>query len=452
MQPISRVIIPLLILGVGVFALVGSSKLKSDPEKRPPEEQINLVRTEPVETYDKDLSIEIDGTVVPFREIHMAAEIEGRVKTKTKMCRAGRFVTAGTLLLEIDPVDFELTVQRLSRELAQAKVRVRELEVEIENTQELTKLAEEDLRLHRREVARLRRLKADRVITDTELDRVLRAELESKNALQRLKNQDRSAKTSREAAMQSVGLSATVLEQAQIDLKRTKVFAPIDGVVVEEPVEVDKYVKKGDSLVVIDDTEAVEVRCNLRMNQLIWLWRQSEGSPAAVSPSTSTVTSYELPSARAHIRYELDGQLYEWDGVLSRYDGLGLDGQTRTVPCRVLVEEPSVIRVADASPLAALSAGPPALVRGMFVKVTIYVSPRSSLLCLPREAVQPGNVVWRVEAGKLESRQVRIARLLSDDTALLYADGATIRVGDRVVVSPLAVAIDGMPVRELESP
>ena len=58
------------------------------------------------------------------------------------------------------------------------------------------------------------------------------------------------------------------LEQAELDLKRTKVTAPIDGMVVVESVEENAYVQKGTPLVTIEDTSAVEVRCHLRMDEL----------------------------------------------------------------------------------------------------------------------------------------------------------------------------------------
>ena len=40
---------------------------------------------------------------------------------------------------------------------------------------------------------------------------------------------------------------------------------------------------------------------------------------------------------------------FQWQGVLSRYEGTGLDIPTRTVPCRVVVTNPSEVSVtADA--------------------------------------------------------------------------------------------------------
>ena len=449
MEQLTRALVPLLILGAGIAAFVGLENIKSEPQQVAVEETVHFVTTRKVEAYQEDLSIDVDGSVVPFREIRVSAEVEGRIKTKTDMCRAGRAVTTGTLLLEIDPIDYDLRVQQLTKELAQTQLQVRETEVEIENTRSLSHLGKEDLQLQSREVTRLRGLKNNRVITDTELERALRAELNSKHSLQTLVNQIRTLTAHKQTATQVVELTAARLEMAQLDLKRTKVFSSLDGVIVEEPVEVDQYVKKGQLLVVINDTQAVEVKCNLRMEHLFWLWHQSGVALAPDEDARVSPTNYELPSARALITYELSGRKYQWQGVLSRYDGLGLDEQTRTVPCRVLVEAPQqVCNVKIPGVDASSSAGPPALVQGMFVNVTIFVTPNTKLLRLPREAVQPGNVVWQVDNGQLNACHVQIARLLPDDTALLYADGAAVAIGDHVVVSPLATAIDGMRVQE----
>ena len=54
------------------------------------------------------MTLEADGVVVPFREIELAAEVAGRIVERDERCRAGNFVTQGTLLARIDPQDYQL--------------------------------------------------------------------------------------------------------------------------------------------------------------------------------------------------------------------------------------------------------------------------------------------------------------------------------------------------------
>jgi len=394
------------------------------------------------------MSFSVDGLVVPFREISLSAEIAGRVAKKTAACRAGTFVTRGTPLIEIDARDNELEVKRLQGEVAQADVMLKELDVEVESTVGLGELAQGQLDLHRKELERFQSLAGKGFTSTSELDRNKREELAGMNAVMTLKNQAQLLSTRRVRLESARDLSRTQLEKAQLDLSRTRIVAPIDGVVVQEMVEEDSYVQKGASLVKLEDTNAVEVRCNLRMDQLMWLFRTQSVGDASDAASTSRHRDYQIPPAPVTVSYELAGKRYEWQGVLSRFDGIGVDERTRTVPCRALVADPRQVRLVTVKgePTSA-SDGPPALVRGMYVTVRVLAPPSVPLLEIPDLALRPGNKVWEVVDGHLAIRQVRVAHT-DNDIALVHPEGSELRAGARLISSPLALAIDGMPVQE----
>ncbi len=406
-----------------------------------------LVETVVVKPYQGGLDITIDGVVVPFREIDLSAEVSGRIAKKSEDCRAGRYVTRGTALIEIDARDYALEVERLTRELNQAAVTLEELDVEISNTQSLLKLSRAQLSLQRKELERQQSLAAKRIVADSELDKVKREELAAINSSLTLDNQVLLLKTRRGRLESACDLWRSQLARANLDLDRTKISAPIDGVIIREMIEEDSYVQKGTSLAKLEDTSAVEVKCNLKMEELSWLWSQSpsQTSDAAGSP----VRDYQIPPAPVTIGYQLGGHRYTWQGVLSRFDGIGVDERTRTVPCRVLVAEPREVR--DSADATARNVGPPALVRGMYVTVNVHAQPTVALLAIPQRAVQPGNIVWQVSEGRLSVRRIHVADT-ADDRVLIYSDAAGVQPGMKLVCSPLAVATDGMVVRERSQP
>ena len=98
---------------------------------------------------------------------------------------------------------------------------------------------------------------------------------------------------------------------------------------------------------------------------------------------------------------------------------------------------------------AARAKAPPALVRGMFVTARIHVQPPVALLQMPQHAVQPGNVVWRVEEGVAGRVPITVAKLL-EDRVLVQADASAIAAGDRVIVSTVDGLSDGTLVQEKE--
>jgi len=371
---------------------------------------------------------------VPYREIHLSAEVEGRVTYKAEVCRAGRYVKQGELLIEIDSRDYDIEIRRLEEELDQATNSIKELEVEVDNTESLIELAEEELKIQHEEYERLEDLFEETIVTESEIDQVRRTELIAKTAVMALRNQLLLKNTSR-GRLASAGERASVLlEKAKLDLSRTKITAPVDGVVVVDSVEEDSYVKKGTALVTIEDTSAVEVKCSLRVDELALILRQEQAGPAG---------DYAIPETPVRIVYRLGDWDCEWTGSLCRYDGIGLDETTRTVPCRVVVANPT-----EGRSKAPASGSPPALVRGMFVSVKIHVGGQSDLLSVPSAAVRPGGRMWLVEDGKmLLLEHVPIVSIL-DDRVLIRAGDPHPKRNDKVIVSNLPFAEAGMAVRE----
>jgi multidrug efflux pump subunit AcrA (membrane-fusion protein) len=443
---VMRIVVPLAILLAGVLGFVALRAMKAKPASTERPSPVPLVETVLTRSHEGGLTFSVDGLVVPYREINLSAESAGRVAVKADACRAGTFVTRGTPLITIDGRDYELEVKRLERELAQSNVSIEELDVEVANSQSLVELAREQLTLQRKELERIETLAGKGFSTTSELDRTKRDELAVMNSVMTLDNQTALLNTRRNRLESARDLCQSQLERAELDLARTKVVSPIDGVVVEEMVEEDSYVQKGASLLKLEDTSAVEVRCNLRMDQLLWLWSQLPKRDA--EESSREQRDYQIPPAPVTVSYELAGKHFEWTGVLSRFDGIGVDERTRTVPCRALVSNPREVRVTtpDGQP-AASPAGPPALVRGMYVTVSVQARAGSPLLEIPESAVRPGNKVWEVVDGRLAIRRVRVAHT-GDEMVLIHSDGSDLEPGAKLISSPLAQADEGMPVKE----
>jgi multidrug efflux pump subunit AcrA (membrane-fusion protein) len=419
-----------------------------------------LVFTEPIRAHDGSLDIAVDGVVVPFREIQVAAEVAGKVTFKDDACNGGRFVTRDTLLLKIDPRDYELAVRRLENQLEQADATLEELQVEIGNTDQLIKLAIDKVELEQNEIDRIAGLIQERIVTESAVDKAKQAELTARNGLVQLKNQLHLLKTRRRRLEGACELVVTDLDKAKLDLARTEITAPAAGVVINDLVERDSYVQKGATLFTLEDTSAVEVKCRLKMEELYWVWRQS-GQVSSTFDAASA--GYQIPRIPVTVSYRLadrKGVRYEWNGMLARFDGIGLDEATRTVPCRVLVDKPRDVNVLNDSNVATEKinaiGGLPALVRGMFVTVTFHVNQPSLLLLIPERAVQPGKSLWIVNEDQLnEKRALDLIELIQADDGsgqngsywLVEASATGLTASDRVIVPPFGMLREGERVR-----
>lgn len=477
--------ISILAAGVGGFFWMGTPEVPTEvPRPEPPP----LVETQPAAIHQGGITFDVDGVVVPYREIEIAAQVSGKVQYKSDTCRSGRTVKKGEVLLRIEPDDYLLEIRRLKEELAQAQAMIAELDAEILSSDNQITSSRQQLAIDTRQLKRSRDLMSRSAASDTEVDNARKAEIVTQNTLQSLIDQ-KNLFTQRRIRMESASaLVQANLEKAQLDLKRTEIISPIDGVVVSEGVEQDGYVQAGGPMILLQDTSQLDVSCKLYMRQMHWLW-QSESSEKTAGGFSG---GYDFPETPATVVYSLGDEQYAWTGVVDRYDGAGLDNQTRMVPCRVNVADPTeVLTLAemeasrpsgqlvtvqttesdsggasqrtdqvsqdetpsrgaeivggnDNRPSRNLS--PPTLMTGMFVKVRIHATPPIPLVRLPQQAIQPGNTVWTVQDGKLSKKTVSIATSTSDDVVAYQISGG-LQAGDLVVTSPLATPVEGMPVR-----
>lgn len=440
-----RIVVPLLILGGGVVSMEMLRGMREIPQPQDPSDEMPLVRVQRAEELSDDaFEFTVDGTVIPFRQVAIATEIAGRIETKEPICRVGVFVNEGDPLLQIDHRELQLEVSRLEEEKRQAEFSLAEHLVDLDNVKAVISLLRRDLALQTKELNRLIDLQRSAAATASSVDNQERQVLVSNNALVEGENRLRSLQSKSKTLQSGIEVVVQRLARAQLDLDRTRIVAPISGVVTEEHVEEDSFVQRGTVLVTIEDTSRSEVTCNLKMDELYWLWQQPVGDEAGREMSLI----YDIPDTPVEVIYELMGNSYSWKGMLTRYEGLGLDERTRTVPCRIDVSDPRVFQV-NGRPLDSLSAdkGPPALVRGMFVKVRIKTKPDSLLIELPEVAIRPGDIVWVVNSKDcLERRPIRIAS--SDGgRVILHGSKSRLDVGERVVISPIKTETSGARVR-----
>lgn len=213
------------------------------------------------------------------------------------------------------------------------------------------------------------------------------------------------------------------LRRAVRDLERTKLRAPYPGRVRSEKVDLGQFVQRGTSIGSIYSVDYAEVRLPLPDRELAYVdvplvARRSEGG---VENGGSPVT----------LRAEFAGAQRSWQGEIVRTEG-ELDPRSRMVHV--------VARVAD--PYAADIDMPLAV--GLFVEAEIVGRTLEGAYVLPRTALRPGGRVYVVAPDDtLEVRDVEVVRTERDRIVI----GAGLAPGDRVCVSPLGAAIEGMEVR-----
>ncbi|QDV24022.1 efflux RND transporter periplasmic adaptor subunit [Aureliella helgolandensis] len=404
-------VIPAVLLSVGLGVFFGLQRPL--PPKKPPlgESTSELLAVLPIaevsrvralEEMSDSLDIPVSGTVVPFRELQIASEVSGRIIEKDSLVRSGNYVTQGQVLYRIDPRDYEIDIERLTQRREQELAAIKELQQDIENATRMLEVSNEEFKLAEDEVKRFEALGGN-FTSAAEFDAARRSRLASMNQQVSAQNQLQTLRTRQGRLELATRLAETELHQAELNLERTVIRAPVSGRIVTEEVEAGSFVQRGTMLVTIEDTERVEVACNLRMDQLFWIVdRRTLSTEALVNPAQ--LSRFQLPNTPVKVRFRTGGRehrVYEWEGTLDRYDGAGLDAQSRTVPIRVMVPHPEKFSLVGEVDPEKVVVGPPMLVRGMFVEVIVQAKPATSLILVPKLSIKPASrayEIWKFEA------------------------------------------------------
>lgn len=206
------------------------------------------------------------------------------------------------------------------------------------------------------------------------------------------------------------------LDKALLSLERTELEAPFNGRVSQESVDTGQYVSPGQALATLYSTEAAEIILPLEDENAFWF------NIPGFTPGNSR-------GSLAVVRARIAGRERTWTGKVVRTEGK-LDERTRLINVVVRVEDPYKKR--------------PPLVVGLFVTVEIKGSVLPKAAIIPRSALHQDNMVWIVdEDGRLRFRKVDVARVQGDE-ALVQAGLVD---GERLVITPLKAATDGMTVR-----
>jgi RND family efflux transporter MFP subunit len=210
------------------------------------------------------------------------------------------------------------------------------------------------------------------------------------------------------------------LQVARLNLERTAIAMPFDGVVVSESVDVGQYIVPGQPVARVYGTDAVEIRLPLEKRELAW---------------------FEVPSGasregpRAEVETSYGGQTHTWTGRVTRMEA-EVDPNSRMVSVVVEVRDPFD-----------RSGERPPLLPGSFVDVKIFGRTVENLIPIPRYAIHEGGQVWIFENGVLRIREVTVAR--SDREHAFVSSG--LDHGEKIVVSSLDAVTDGMKVRAADT-
>ena len=259
---------------------------------------------------------------------------------------------------------------------------------------------------------------------------LVRAEAEQQHAsfeyrrLRSLAERKLTSRSQLENALRAFKVSQATFQDAQVsfeqavqNLQRTEIKAPFTGLVRSKHVDIGQFISRGNAIATLYASDLVEVRLPIADRQLAFL----------NLPPTLRGELPEQMQPSVTLRTEYAGQQLVWQGKIVRTEA-EIDISSRMVQL--------VARVPNNPGAAPLSVG-------LFVEAEIEGLSAQNIVVLPRSALRNNNQVLIVDAqNKLRFRDIQPLRLYQDN--VLIKEG--LEAGERVCVSPIQTAIEGMTV------
>lgn len=370
-----------LLCGAAITFYLLKTSPEAKPRKRPP--TATLVEVTHVLPGTQQTSISGMGEIVPATRIDLTPMVTGEILETAPAFIPGGYFEAGEQLVRIDSTDYELSVSQLESQYQQAQS---DLLVEMGNQ----RIASKEFKL------------LGESVSQEEQALILR-----QPQLMKL-----------EAASE---LALAKLNQAKVDLERTSIEAPFNGVILSRSADLGARVSPSTVLASLVGTDTFWLRMTLPVEQLGWVH-----IPDHNNQDGSTVKIFSQGTA--------GNETYR-TGKVIRLDA-ALEEQGRMAQLLIEIDDPLCLKEENHDK--------PKLLLGSYVRAEILGKTIATGVRLNREHLHDGNKIWLMDdEGKLEIRPVHII-FREQNHVIINGDVAE---GERIITSALTSPIAGTPLK-----
>lgn len=357
------VIVPLLIILVALFLGKMLIASKQEPAKKSTQTTLPMVEVVTAQAQPYQFTVKSQANVQSAQSLLISSDIAAKVIWVSSNYKLGQQVTAGELLMKLDDANYRLKVAQAKAALADSAIRLRNEEAEMRRAKKLSKTA-----------AAARKAKLDQV------------------------------KSSHEVAQ-------LTLENAEKDLAKTKITAPINGVIDQLHIDLGQYVGAGSAMFKLLLTDKAEVRLPITAEQMNYLQLPTETSPINVLLTANYgENQYQWPAKIQRIEQRVDeaSKVFYWIAQVEQPYNTERHGQS--------------------------------LWFGTYVNATVMGKQLGDVFVLPVSAIFNKQYIYRVVDGQLKKQFVNVLRRVNNYVVIKQG----INTGDQIVLSRLDLMVDGM--------
>lgn len=352
-----QLFLSIIILGsaVALASYYLNTSPKAKPRARSPKPPLVTVTS----LQAQNISYEFDamGTVTSAQEIGLIPRVNGEIISISPEMVPGGHVKQGEELFSIDPTDYEITILQLKSDLAKA---VSDLNLEMGSQ----RIAIKEFEI------------LGQKVSDIEKDLMLR-------------------KPQLGIAKATVAAVEAQLKRARIDLQRTKVTAPFNGVILSKNIDLGSRVSSNSPVGQLVGTDQFWIKVSLPVQQLRWL----------TIPSKSGENG---SAVRIYLQEKSGKNLYRQGNVIRLAADLETEGRM------------AVLYVAIDDPLSLTSSNQekPQLFLGSFVQVSFAGKELKQVFAIDRDYFHENNTVWLL--AKDNSLEIKTVDVLARTKTHIY--------------------------------
>ena len=371
------------------------------------------------------------GNVEPAITLDSMAEVSGKISYVHPNLKSGETIPAGTLVVSIEAEDYELSLQQTREDLKASRSALAELEAEVKSTRRSFELARENLLVGEAELARIRDVHRQQLISKSTLDAEEQKVIQLRQQVQDLQGRIDSQASRRQSIEAQIARAEQEVQNRVTILGRTGITLPFDARIGSVSIDENEFVTVGSPLFEAIDLRGVEISAQLPLVSMRQLISHLENREVAMQQFVQTGGRInESLGLSARVRLVNGMPEAVWDARVLRISE-AIDVTRQTLGVVVGVDDPYEKIIPGRRP---------PLLKGMYTAVDLF-APQRSALVIPRRALHEGRVYLADADDRLEIRAVDV-QLTQGELAVIRGG---LEIGERVIVNDLVPVIAGMP-------
>jgi HlyD family secretion protein len=205
-----------------------------------PEKSAGTYRLAKVERGPLTAVVSATGSLTPVTSVQVGSQVSGQIKELFVDFNSA--VKQGQLIAQIDPESFQLKVRQAEADLEAARATLLTQEASVGAQRAIVSREEVNLGDVKRDFERKETLYAQKFISGADRDRALAVYNQAQESVKTAKAQLAVAEAQTRNAEALVKQRQSQLAQARVDLDRTAIRSPVDGVVIKRSVDAGQTV------------------------------------------------------------------------------------------------------------------------------------------------------------------------------------------------------------------